>query len=86
MGDAAWLRSPPSPSSPAAKSAKSAAKSAKSAAKSSGKAQTRPKRAGRRRKPTHDEIAVSAYYIHLAEDGGDNVDHWLRAERELKAG
>jgi hypothetical protein len=32
---------------------------------------------------TWDDIATRAYYIHL-ESGGDPVDNWLRAERELQ--
>jgi len=42
-------------------------------------------RATRRRKPTHDEIATRAYFIHLDEGVGDEVGNWLRAERELTA-
>jgi hypothetical protein len=34
---------------------------------------------------THDAIALRAYEIHLSAAGGDPVDHWLRAERELTA-
>ena len=29
-----------------------------------------------------EHVATRAYYIHLAE-GGDPVENWLRAEREL---
>ena len=29
-----------------------------------------------------DNVATRAYYIHL-ESGGDPVENWLRAEREL---
>jgi hypothetical protein len=32
-----------------------------------------------------DDIAVRAYQIHLSGDGGEPVDDWLRAERELFA-
>jgi len=35
--------------------------------------------------PTQDEIAVRAYEIHESGDGGDELDNWLRAERELDA-
>jgi hypothetical protein len=34
---------------------------------------------------THEQIAMRAYEIHLSGTGGDPVDHWLRAERELAA-
>jgi hypothetical protein len=39
----------------------------------------------RRRKPTHDEISVRAYFLSLEAPGSDEVGNWLRAERELKA-
>jgi len=39
----------------------------------------------RRRKPTHDEISVRAYFISLEAPESDELDNWLRAERELKA-
>jgi hypothetical protein len=32
---------------------------------------------------THEDIALRAYEIHRAGMGGDPVEHWLRAEREL---
>ena len=34
---------------------------------------------------THDEIAVRAYEIHESGEGGDELENWLRAERELDA-
>lgn len=37
----------------------------------------------RRRVITEDDIAARAYAIFESEGGGDHVDHWLRAEREL---
>ena len=37
----------------------------------------------RRRKPTHGEISVRAYFIHLEKPGSDELVNWLRAEREL---
>jgi hypothetical protein len=37
----------------------------------------------RRRKPSHDEIAVRAYFLHLEAPGSDELGNWLRAEREL---
>jgi hypothetical protein len=33
---------------------------------------------------TADEIAVRAYEIYLSGHGGDDLDNWLRAERELQ--
>jgi hypothetical protein len=39
----------------------------------------------RRRKPTHDEISVRAYFLSLEAPGSDELGNWLRAERELKA-
>jgi len=33
---------------------------------------------------TWEHVATRAYYIHL-EDGGDPLENWLRAERELVA-
>jgi hypothetical protein len=36
-------------------------------------------------KPTHDEIAERAYFLHLEESGADALGNWLRAERELTA-
>jgi hypothetical protein len=33
---------------------------------------------------TWEHVAERAYYIHL-EEGGDAVENWLRAERELVA-
>ncbi len=32
---------------------------------------------------THEQIAQRAYEIHLSGTGGDALEHWLRAEREL---
>ena len=37
------------------------------------------------RRPSHDEIADRAYYIHLHEGETDALLNWLRAERELAA-
>ncbi len=39
----------------------------------------------RRRKPTHDQISVRAYFIALETPGSDELGNWLRAEQELKA-
>ena len=33
--------------------------------------------------PSHDEIALRAYEIHESGAGGDAIENWLRAEREL---
>jgi hypothetical protein len=36
--------------------------------------------------PSYDEIARRAYMIHLGEqEGGNAVENWLRAERELQS-
>jgi len=82
---------------PEKKAAKKAAKKATSAkkaapAKKAGgakKAAPAKKRASSskaapagKRKPEHGEIAERAYHIHERE-GGDAVQNWLRAEREL---
>lgn len=34
---------------------------------------------------TSEEIAIRAYAIHLSGSGGDELEDWLRAERELFA-
>ncbi len=39
----------------------------------------------RRRKPDHGEISERAYFIHLEEGAYDELENWLRAERELTA-
>lgn len=36
--------------------------------------------------PSRSQIEERAYSIYLAEGGGDATEHWLRAERELRAG
>jgi len=64
------------------------AKSAKSAqsvkpAKSADKPTASRKRVTRQHKPSHDEIAERAYFIHLEEGGSYELENWLRAEREL---
>jgi len=35
--------------------------------------------------PTHAEISERAYFIALEQGGADELDNWLRAERELVA-
>ncbi len=37
------------------------------------------------RQPSHDEISERAYFIHLTEGGEDQLEDWLRAERQLTA-
>ena len=59
-----------------AKKAAGAKKAAKKAVKKATSSQRARAGAG------HAEIAERAYYIH-ERDGGDAVDNWLRAEREL---
>jgi len=44
-----------------------------------------PKRKTKRRKPDHGEIAERAYFIHVQEGACDELENWLRAERELIA-
>jgi Protein of unknown function (DUF2934) len=50
---------------------------------------TRPAKSAKprtkRRRPTHEEIATRAYFIHLEDGVHDELDNWLRAERELAA-
>lgn len=55
------------------------------AAKSATKRTTLRKPRTRRRKPTHEEISMRAYFIALEAPGSDELGNWLRAERELKA-
>lgn len=64
---------------PAKKTTKTNAK-----AKATKKETTKP-RTPRRRGPTHDTIAKRAYELSLEDRGGDSVEHWLQAERELAA-
>ena len=56
-------------------------KSAKPAAKRT----TLRKPRARRRKPSHDEISLRAYFISLEVPESDELRNWLRAEQELKA-
>lgn len=49
------------------------------------KRSTAKPRTRRRRSPSHDDIALRAYELYLAEGGGDELSHWLQAERELVA-
>jgi len=55
------------------------------AAKSAAKRVSLRKPRTRRRKPTHDEISVRAYFLSLEAPEADELGNWLRAERELKA-
>jgi hypothetical protein len=41
------------------------------------------RRAQGARKPDQDEISKRAHIIHLHEDQSDQLENWLRAEREL---
>jgi hypothetical protein len=34
--------------------------------------------------PTHDQIALSAYFIWKSGVGGSQEENWLRAERSLR--
>jgi DUF2934 family protein len=45
----------------------------------------KPRRRRRHVAPTHDAIAVRAYELYLGQAEGDEVSHWLQAERELAA-
>lgn len=36
-------------------------------------------------RPSHAEISERAYFIHVVEGGRDELENWLRAERELSA-
>jgi Protein of unknown function (DUF2934) len=45
---------------------------------------TKP-RTRRRKAPTRDAIAERAYELYLRQAEGDDVSHWLQAERELAA-
>ncbi len=51
--------------------------------KSAPKRATERKPRTRRRKPTHREISMRAYFIHLEQPATDELGNWLRAEREL---
>jgi hypothetical protein len=44
-----------------------------------------PPTRARRRTPDHSEICERAYFIHLEEGRTDDLENWLRAERELQA-
>lgn len=56
----------------------------KPAAKPAPAAKAPTKRAPKTPAPSEEQIAVHAYHIYEAE-GGDPVEHWVRAERELTA-
>ena len=43
------------------------------------------RRRATRRAPDRRAVAERAYAHFLAEGGGDSIEHWLRAERELTA-
>ena len=48
-------------------------------------AAAKPKRVARRKKATvtAEDIAVRAYHLWEAGSPGDELEHWLQAEREL---
>jgi hypothetical protein len=58
------------------------------AAKKAGakKAATSSKRTGAAGSVSHEQIAQRAYQIHERGHGGDAVENWLQAERELSEG
>jgi Protein of unknown function (DUF2934) len=66
------------------KSAKPAAKRTRTTTRSTARTVTR-KKSTKSRVPDHHDIATRAYYIHLEAGSCDEVDNWLRAERELMA-
>ena len=45
---------------------------------------TAPQQSGSRREVTHEQIAKRAYEISISGSGGNEVENWRRAERELK--
>lgn len=45
-----------------------------------------PRRRSKKREPEHGRIAERAYFIHLQNGSADELQNWLRAERELRAG
>ena len=55
--------------------------------KTTAKAKTTKPRTTRRRRsaPNHEAIAMRAYEMYLGQAEGDDVSHWLQAERELVA-
>ena len=62
---------------------KAAAKEKAPAKQTAAARQTAKPRASRGRAPSHEAIAKRAYELSQAEGGGDEVAHWLQAEREL---
>jgi hypothetical protein len=60
-------------------------KKAKATAKRTAKPAGSRTAAKRRRRPSHDDISTRAYFIHLDEGHRDELQNWLRAERELTA-
>lgn len=40
--------------------------------------------AARKAAPSHDQIALAAYYIWKSGQGGSQNDHWFAAERRLR--
>jgi len=66
-----------------AKSEKPAAAAAKPAVKAAPKPATKPGK----REPTQEEISARAFEIYVSEgcQEGYSVEHWLRAEQELRS-
>ena len=64
-------------------SEKRVAKRTTAKAKEPGEKATKAKSPRRRRAPSHDAIAKRAYELYQVQGGGDDVAHWLQAEREL---
>jgi hypothetical protein len=56
-----------------------ALKKTKTTTAKSAKPRVRRRKAG----PSRDAIAVRAYELYLDQAEGDEVSHWLQAEREL---
>jgi hypothetical protein len=67
----------------AAANAKASANAKPPAKRAAAAKQTAKPRAARRPAPTHEAIAIRAYELSQAGAGGDEVSHWLQAEREL---
>jgi hypothetical protein len=51
--------------------------------KTTAKTTAKPRLRRRRPAPSHEAIAARAYELYLDRGDGDEVSHWLQAEREL---
>jgi hypothetical protein len=69
-------------STPDKPSQKRTTKKAPAKAKTTATQAAKP-RASRRQAPSHEAIAKRAYELSQAHAGGDDLSHWLEAEREL---